>query len=128
VSSSNPILVTVQVNEAGKFMIPVPVNGDDLDKESTLFHLLSEDNGISLLGTFDQLIDFASDIMQKVWSWSLVSGHSDWIGTDTPPIQKEAIADGSESRDGRVEAANWQSGAGRAGVRNYSIPPIERTG
>lgn len=98
-NSSPNLLVTVHAKGHPKFGIPVPLETENVSRESTVFHIVAADSSISILGTYDELLDFAADIGHKVMSWPIVSGRSDWFGQQVFPTQKEEGISGDGSND-----------------------------
>jgi hypothetical protein len=107
-SYSGNLLITVDLSDPVRFAIPVPIDEEPLDRATTKFHMVSEGQAISFLGTYDQILDFAAEIGQKAMSWPIVTGHMEWIGQRAITTEhKEGDTDdgsnnghGSEVRDG----------------------------
>jgi hypothetical protein len=59
----------------------------DLRLESTgepsrsisMFSVETMDHALAIVGTMDDLIDFASAILGRVYSWPLMNHHADWF-------------------------------------------------
>jgi len=51
-------------------------------KEATLLAVPTRDDALCITGTFDELLTFAAELMRAVYSWPLVTGHSEWLGDE----------------------------------------------
>ena len=56
--------------------------------------MVSDDQAVSFLGTYDQIMDFCAEIGQKMMSWTIVSGHAGWLGQRIQPTEKEVAGNG----------------------------------
>lgn len=103
--SLHNLLVTVETKEAAPFKIAVPISDPPFDRDRTLFHLISEDEQLSFIGTYDQILNYASDMVQKVWSWAITSHHYDWFGTEVKSTEQEVDGNGNREHNqaGREE-------------------------
>jgi hypothetical protein len=112
--SLTKLLVTVDTNETGPFKMAVPVSDPPYDRNTTLFHLVSQDESLSFIGTYDQILDYAADMVQKVWSWAITSHHHDWFGTEHKSTEQEAGSNGNREHNqaGGTELGGDSSQAG----------------
>ncbi len=108
-NSKDKILVTISAANQAPMMFPIPVGAERDSREKTIFHMSSQDGVVNILGTYDEILDFASGIMAKMFSWPLMTGHSDWFNdVDHDMIGRmagddsngQAYGGGSEDRDG----------------------------
>ncbi len=82
-------LVTVDTRCVPKFVPAIPVSEGPIDRDSTVFQVLAEDEGLSFIGTYDELIAYAVAIMQSAYSWALHSHHSEWFGDEQQSAESE---------------------------------------
>jgi hypothetical protein len=94
-SFSEHIITTVVVGGSPKFKTPVPVEKGPVDRDTTIFNVVSEDGTLSFAGTYDSLLNYFSSMMTIVMSWPLISGHSEWFGDRAEAIQEEVPGNGS---------------------------------
>lgn len=78
---------------------PLRVYGNGKDKNKTVFVLESADYQFQMLGTYEEFMELAAEIMNRMYSWALENGRSDWF--DAPETQEmtEVIANGYEGID-----------------------------
>lgn len=78
---SNPLAVTIDATQHSDFDLPEVVVTDGHTKDSTVFLLGTKASGFSILGTFDEILSFASSIVGAMYSWPIRAGHEEWLGT-----------------------------------------------
>lgn len=89
-SYSNNLLVTIAARHMGPMALPVPLDDTDMQRETSVFHLVSESSQLSIVGTFDDIIEFATDIMVKMMTWPIVTQHREWLTEADMLITREA--------------------------------------
>lgn len=66
-----------------ELQLPELTNGDPDDKSDAFFTVSSADGKLMIVGTFDDIVKFASDLIVKMYSWPVITGHVDWLSPDT---------------------------------------------
>lgn len=106
-SFSKPGRIVIDTAIPYKLPVPYIAMGDGIDKDSTVFVMADQANSLSILGTFDEIISFASSIIAAMYSWPIHVGRTGWLGN---PVTLDS--DGAEvyvlrKRD---EAGNPETG------------------
>jgi DNA-binding transcriptional ArsR family regulator len=87
---SNSLLVTIAARQIGLMSLPMPIDEGEQNRETSMFHLVSESSQLSIVGTFDEIIEFATDIMVKMMTWPIVTQHREWLTEADMVITREA--------------------------------------
>lgn len=74
--------IALVAREHSDFHTPELLDETVTTKEETLFALPTKDDALCITGTYDELLNFATRIMQAVYSWPLVTGHTEWLGDE----------------------------------------------
>lgn len=113
--SSERMLVTIDCQIKPDFNVPVPVTGEPLDRATTIFHMTDKSSGLSLIGTYDHIMDFAAGIGQVMMSWPLVAGRHEWFGShrDFGSVEREQNA--REERESAVRDNGYGRDSGARG-------------
>jgi hypothetical protein len=91
---SGNVVVTYGVKGRSEFG-PVAVTSEgEPSRAATVLNVSSKDLEFSMLGTIDELLDFASDLVHTIYSWMLTNGHSDWLEKLASETESEAAGDG----------------------------------
>jgi hypothetical protein len=98
---SDGLMVTIDASTGWRFAMPVPVDSKDIDRETTYFHLVSDGSKVSILGTYDQIMDFCTEIAQKMMSWPIVAGRTDAF-FEKKDVDQNGVSD--HGRDGSQSA------------------------
>jgi len=77
---STDYIVTVDTKNAPKFRVAVPISDPPLRRNTTLFHVIAEDDRLSFIGTYDQIIEYATSLMHGMYGWAVLNRHSEWFG------------------------------------------------
>lgn len=105
--SSEHMIVTIDAKDFAEFGRPVVERENGYERSQTVFSLEAENGCLGMVGTFDEILAMAAGIVTAMYSWPLVSGHSEWF--DASP---EAIQDG-----GTIYVIQGHSRNGSAGER-----------
>lgn len=81
-SSSNKTMCIIDLRQGVEMRIPVTSDAKPAERDTTIFSMDDVDSSLTIVGTYDQLMDFAADIAQKAMSWPLVTKHVDWLGDE----------------------------------------------
>jgi hypothetical protein len=73
----------VPTDKTGELELPVLVIGEPDDREGALFSVVDSTGSVEITGTYDSIIKFASDLIVKMYSWPVISGHVDWLSPET---------------------------------------------
>jgi hypothetical protein len=109
--SSDTLGYIFAVNDV-KLELPCNANSPDKGRDGTVFIMSTENDYIHFVGTFDQLADFASDMLAKLFTWPAVTGHSDWFGPEDQAWLMEGIKNANRSEDDRIEVDGNSGGSG----------------
>lgn len=66
-------------------------------RKYSVFSVETTDHALAIAGTMDELIDFASAILGRVYSWPLVNHHSDWFDEVDNEMLGKAVSNGNGS-------------------------------
>jgi hypothetical protein len=66
-------------------------------RKYSVFSVETTDHALAITGTMDELIDFASAILSRVYSWPLVNHHSDWFDEADNEMLGKAVSNGNGS-------------------------------
>jgi len=99
VSSDLKLVTTVNAARVHDFNKMIPVVMADDSRDSTIFLVAEESESFSILGTFDQIIDFATAIMAEAYTWILTNNRGDWLTGEDQAMIREAAGDGSNTED-----------------------------
>lgn len=91
-SFSSKTMCIIDLRQCIQMRMPATPDADSAERYTTVFSMDDVDGGLTIVGTYDQLMDFAADIAQKAMSWPLVTKHTDWLGDEI------AVALATESR------------------------------
>jgi hypothetical protein len=109
---SSNVLVTIDSKDAPDFMTPIPLIDEDVTREHTIFHLISNNNSVSIMGTFDEILGYASKIMASMYSWPLVAGRgSEWFANDQDELER-VIGNGTDGTSVKGHGGNGGSSPG----------------
>jgi hypothetical protein len=109
-SSSAKTMCVIDLRQKVVMRVPTAQNSKPADRATTVFSMDDVDGTLTLIGTYDQLLDFAADIGKMAMSWTLVTGHSNWLGDDIQAMTREVASnDGHENWDGSEAGNGGQS-------------------
>lgn len=125
---SHKTLTIVDLTKGFTMRIPAPSGMEATDKATTLFSMAEVDDCITLIGTYDQIMDFAADIAQKMMSWPIVTKNLDWLGDELDVVRETANGSirGQDRRGSEAEGA--ESGAGECEGRAEQAPDGKHPG
>jgi hypothetical protein len=66
-------------------------------RQYSVFSVETTDHALAIAGTMDELIDFASAILGRVYSWPIVNHHNDWFDEADNQILGKAVSNGNGS-------------------------------
>lgn len=72
-----------------KLPVPYVISGDGIDKSATVFLMADRDKGLSVIGTFDEILEFASSIIASMYTWPISMGRNEWLGEPVEPGTEE---------------------------------------
>ena len=96
-------IYTIEAGSLKPLKMPQVVDGDCDLRDSAVFHIMSPDERFGIVGTFDEINDFAAEVFAMMCSWVLTTGHSDWFGDELQLLRKkdEDERDDGAGRSGR---------------------------
>ena len=98
----------VVVENHSDFGTPELVSDIVTTKADTVLAVSTKDDALCLVGTYEQLLAFAAEIMRTVYSWPIITGHVDWLGDEVTFTDGKVHADATE----RVNARGRGQGVG----------------
>lgn len=84
-SCSKPARIVIDTGVDYKLPVPYVAMGDGIDKNSTVFVMADRANSLSIMGTFDEILSFASSIVAAMYSWPIQAGRNEWLGDPVTP-------------------------------------------
>lgn len=89
-ASSSSVTAVIDLRQAPKMKIPIPVGMGQGEKATAVFSMTSEGDELTLIGTYDQFLNWAAELGQRMMSWPIVSGQPEWLGDDAKMATMEA--------------------------------------
>lgn len=102
---SGSVIVTVDVSDRRQFGPVISMSPNAKTRAGTVLNISTTDLEFGLLGTVDELLDYASDIVGSVYSWILANGHADWLDGPAADTESEAAGHGGNEQQGSREGA-----------------------
>jgi hypothetical protein len=100
-------MMSISAHDHQDFASMQVVDKECRGRKRTTFYLGTKDDAFGIYGTYDQILDFATAIMQTAMSWPLLNGHTEWLGdpvTDVLPGWDDAVIPASTVSHGNHQA------------------------
>jgi hypothetical protein len=82
VSCQDSKFISVLVEDHSDFGTPEIISETAESRDTTHLLVSTKDGTLMFGGTIDELLHFAAEFTRSVYSWMIVTGHSEWLGNE----------------------------------------------